>query len=390
MAKGVEDTALYNYVPLVSRNEVGGDPDRPLERAVSRAHARNAARARDWPRTMIATNTHDTKRSGDVRSRLDALTTDPRRWARHVARWRRLNRGHKRVVDGRPAPDTNTEYLYYQTLAAFWPAPRAGRRADDLPDRAWRAHARERLLEYMLKAAREAKVRTSWTESDAEYERALDAFVHATLDAGDDMPFLADVARLTAAIAPEGFRNALARIVLHFASPGIPDMYRGTELWNFTFVDPDNRRAVDYERRARMLRSLDATEVLRGAANGSAPLGDDQVKLALTAQLARFRREHGDVLRDGDYHPLLTDVAGIFAFVRRGAGKQCIAIVRTRPLTTDNYSNQPVMIDELAGAWRSVLTGRAVELVRTRPPLTARIDDLIPSGLPCELLFRSS
>ena len=130
MAKGVEDTALYNYVPLASRNEVGGDPDRPLDGANDRMHARNAERARDWPRAMLATNTHDTKRSGDVRSRLDVLTYDPTRWARYNVRWRRLNKGHKRVVNGRPAPDTNTEYLYYQTLTAIWPAPRQG----------WQAH----------------------------------------------------------------------------------------------------------------------------------------------------------------------------------------------------------------------------------------------------------
>jgi (1->4)-alpha-D-glucan 1-alpha-D-glucosylmutase len=396
MAKGVEDTALYNYVPLASRNEVGGNPDRPLDEAHERLHARNVARARDWPHAMLATNTHDTKRSGDVRSRLDVLTHNPSRWSRHNARWRRLNKGHKRVVNGRPAPDTNTEYLYYQTLTAFWPAPRQGRRVDDLPDRQWRARARERLLTYMRKAAREAKVRTSWAESDAEYERALDAFVHATLEASDDLPFLSDVARLTALIATDGFHNALARIVLQFASPGIPDIYRGAELWNFTFVDPDNRRPVDFTRRSEMLRGKDMMEVLRAAAAGQMPLADDRVKLALTAQLARFRREESDLFHGGDYRPLLPDVQGVFAFTRSRAGKTCIAIVRTQPQqsgTKEQSDRDIVLSDELAGAWRSVLTGRVIELVRgpsRKAHLEAKISDLLPRTQSGELIFRSA
>jgi (1->4)-alpha-D-glucan 1-alpha-D-glucosylmutase len=392
MAKGVEDTALYTYVPLASRNEVGGDPDRAPDDAVERLHARNAARAGDWPHGMLATNTHDTKRSADIRSRLDVLTADPARWSRYVARWRRLNKGHKRVVNGRPAPDTNTEYLYYQTLAAFWPAPRPARRVDDLPDRQWRAQARERLLVYMLKAAREAKVRTTWTESHTEYERALDGFVHATLEAHEDLPFLSDVARLTALIAPGGFRNAFARIVLHFASPGVPDVYRGTELWNFTFVDPDNRRPVDFERRAGLLAELDTEATLRDAAAATIPLSDDRVKLALTARLGRFRRDHADLVRHGDYRPVLSNVHGIFAFHRRHHQEECIAIVRTRPLPTGKEEAPPrtaVIDDELAGAWFSVLTGRRVELIRTGPQLTAWIDDLVPPPQPGELLFRA-
>jgi (1->4)-alpha-D-glucan 1-alpha-D-glucosylmutase len=391
-AKGVEDTALYDYVPLASRNEVGSDPDRAPDDAAERLHARNASRARDWPGAMLATNTHDTKRSGDIRSRLGVLSTEPARWARHLARWRRLNKGHKGVVNGRPAPDTNTEYLYYQTLVAFWPAPRPGRRVDDLPDRQWRAHARTRLLAYMRKAAREAKVRTSWTETDADYERALDAFVHATLEASEDLPFLSDVARFTAAIAPQGFRNALARIVLQFASPGFPDLYRGTELWNFTFVDPDNRRPVDFDKRVNALADLDPKEVLRGAASGEIPLSDDRVKLALTAQLARFRREHADLFLAGDYRPALQGVPGIFAFTRRTAAEECIAIVRTRTRpsgTKEEPTRLALARDELRGAWSSALTGRTAELVRSGPELTAEIDHLIPPAMSGELLFRT-
>src|SRR5262249_28316115 len=145
------------YVPMVSRNEVGGAPDRSLDDAVDRFHAINANRAERWPLSLNTVNTHDTKRSADVRARLDALTESAPEWERSVRRWRRLNARHRATVNGRLAPDTNTEYLLYQTLVALWPAPRPGRRADDLPDRAWRDAVRSRLVRYALKAAREAK-----------------------------------------------------------------------------------------------------------------------------------------------------------------------------------------------------------------------------------------
>jgi (1->4)-alpha-D-glucan 1-alpha-D-glucosylmutase len=235
-------------------------------------------------------------------------------------------------------------------------------------------------------------VRTSWTDTDADYERALEAFVRATLEASEELPFLSDVARLTAAIAPQGFRNALARIVLHFASPGFPDLYRGTELWNFTFVDPDNRRPVDFDSRRRALADLDAGELLRRAASGEIPLSDDRVKLAFTTRLARFRRDHADLFRAGDYRPLLEGVTGILAFARRTAAEECIAIVRTRPDssgTEERASKTAVVRGELEGAWTSALTGRTTELVRDGAQLTAQIDDLVPPTLSGELLFRT-
>lgn len=396
MAMGVENTALYVYVPLVSRNEVGGEPDRPLDGARGRVHARNAIRHRDWPRTMLATNTHDTKRSADLRSRLSVLTTMPDQWSRHVTRWRRLNRAHKQVVDGRPSPDANTEYLYYQTLLGLWPAPRRERRVDDLPDRDWRARARERLLAYMLKAAREAKMRTSWTDSDAPYENALDAFVRATLEPSEDAPFLSDVARLTALVADPGFRTALARLVLHCTSPGVPDLYQGDELWNFTLVDPDNRRPVDFTQRGQLLLRDAIPEVLRHAVARELPLSDDRVKLAFTARLLRFRRDHAALLSDGDYLPLFTsatDPDDVFAFARRLAGAACITMARTRPPRPGAIGKAAVTLalpDELNGEWHSVLTARTVELVSSGPRLTAKLHDLIPVAQSVELLLRTN
>lgn len=303
MAKGVEDTALYAYVPLASRNEVGGAPDRPLEDAVDALHAGCARRAARWPRSLLGTSTHDTKRSGDLRARLDVLSEMPREWERAVARWRRLNARHRRVVRGRMAPDVNDEYVFYQMLIGLWPAPRPGRRADDLPDRAWRDGAAERLTRYALKAAREAKTRTTWIEPNAGYEDALRAFIAGALEPADDAPFLTDAARLVARIAPAGAANAIARVAVQLTAPGTPDLYQGDELWNLALVDPDNRRAVDYGRRTAALDELGA--VARGLDEGGrADLGDGRVKLHVTQRLLATRRDHRDLVRRGAYHPL--------------------------------------------------------------------------------------
>jgi len=380
-------------MPLASRNEVGGHPDHELSAAASRLHTRNAQRQRAWPHTLLATNTHDTKRSADLRARIDALTALPDVWSRHVARWRRLNRPHKKVAHGRPAPDPNSEYLYYQTLLGLWPAPRPQRRVDDLPSQEWLERVRGRLVAYMLKAAREAKTRTSWTEADPDFEKALDGFVKASLDARDDAPFLGDVARLTAQTADAGFRFALARILLHHMSPGTPDTYQGDELWNFTLVDPDNRRPVDFDLRAKLLAEKNPCDTLRRAFAGEIPLASDAVKLALTTLLLRFRRDHGDLVRAGEYVPLqpreVDAGSAVFAFARRSQREACIVVARTR---AESRGTEEMRVEapsfELAGSWTSVLTGRAIELVHVDAQPHARVDDLVPKGQPCELLFR--
>ena len=323
-AKGVEDTALYIYVPLVSRNEVGGSPERPLDDAVGRLHRANAERASAWPSALICTNTHDTKRSADVRARLDVLSECAPEWRRSVARWRRLNHRHRATVKGRLAPDTNTEYLIYQTLIGIWPAPRSGRRIDDLPDRAWFENAKARLEQYMLKAVREAKTRTSWTEPDEGYESALERFIDAILAGGDDAPFLSDVARFVARIATLGHWNALARVLLHATAPGITDTYQGDELWMFALVDPDNRRAVDYKRRDELLTAISAPGSLR-ALHPS----DERLKLGIVQRVLNIRRSHAALFRGGSYTPL--DVRGpqaahLVAYARRHERAHAIVI----------------------------------------------------------------
>ena len=339
-AKGVEDTALYVYVPLVSRNEVGGAPDRPLDDAMGRLHRANGRRAETWPRALVCTDTHDTKRSADVRSRLDALTEVPQEWERAIRRWRRLNAKHRRTVKGRMAPDTNSEYLVYQTLVALWPPPRAGRRSDDLPDRAWREAARTRVSRYMRKAAREAKIRTSWVDPDAGYERALDDFVAAILEPREDAPFLTDVARLVSRVAPMAAWNALSRIVIHLTAPGTPDVYQGDELWNFTLVDPDNRRPVDYDARSTMLGSgtlAELEERLHDAGATHADPFDARLKLLVTQRLLELRRNHAHLFAHGGYHRL--EVRGaraqhIVAFSRHDTGGRLVLTLAPRLICT--------------------------------------------------------
>ena len=378
-AKGVEDTALYVYVPLTSRNEIGGGPDQPLEDAVGRLHQSNEYRADRWPLALLATNTHDTKRSADVRARLGALTELPHEWERAVRRWRRLNAKHRSTVHGRMAPDTNTEYLIYQILLALWPAPRPGRRTDDLPDRAWRSSAEERLSRYALKAAREAKTRTSWVEIDAAYERALTNFVSAILEPGEDAPFLSDVARLVARIAPIGARNALSRIVVHLTSPGTPDLYQGDEIWNYTLVDPDNRRHVDYDARSRALTDLRDLEH-RLQTGQKADLFDYRLKLLVTQRLLDLRRSCEPLFTRGGYQRLTISgprARHAVAFARTLEGRTSVSIASRLTGAVENGKE--------ASWWRDTVIDLPVTL--TQGPWRSQIiaGEIFPAGRALEL-----
>jgi (1->4)-alpha-D-glucan 1-alpha-D-glucosylmutase len=314
MAKGLEDTAHYAYIPLVSRNEVGGAPDRPLDDVVGRFHAENQWFAAHLPASLVTTSTHDTKRSGDVRARISALSEIADEWQRSLARWRRLNRRYQTIVRGRIVPDPNAELLIYQTLVGIWPAPRAGRRQDDVPERSWRMAARDRMQQYVRKAVREAKLRTSWTEPDAAYEKALDAFVAAILDGGEDDPFLSDLSRLVSRISRVSWWNTMSRILLHMTMPGTPDIYQGDESWNFALVDPDNRRPVNYGAREASLGSV---------ASHDEPINLGEWESQTTSKtlvmhrLLITRRKHA-ALFAGAYRPLKVTGGGVevVAFAR--------------------------------------------------------------------------
>ena len=374
-AKGVEDTALYLYVPLVSRNEVGGDPERSLDDPAATLHRANAERAERWPQALVTTNTHDTKRSADVRARVDVLTEIPEEWGDAAARWHRAYRALGRTVKGRHAPGTNAEYLLYQTMLGIWPLPSAtGEGADP-------AALRERVEQYMLKAAREGKARTSWTDTDEEYESALKAFIAALLVGESGAHFRREMSALVERVARPGLWNALARAVVHLTSPGTPDVYQGDELWNFALVDPDNRRPVDYALRARLLDELDRRSSGEGAERLAADLmrtpDDGRVKLHVMRAALQLRRARPELFTRGSYEPL--DAVGdaarhVFAFARRHGDAAAVTIVPRLPLTLMRGSTDaPVgaapwgdtvvvrLPTELVSArWRDALTGAEV------------------------------
>jgi (1->4)-alpha-D-glucan 1-alpha-D-glucosylmutase len=300
-AKGVEDTAFYVFNRLVALNEVGGDPE-DFGMAVTAFHGASSDRSLRSPHTMLATSTHDSKRSEDVRARIAVISELPAAWRLAVRGWSRANRGKKRAVDARPAPTRNDEYLLYQTLAGTFPTGTV--------DDAALATYRTRIKEYMLKAAREAKVRTSWINPNEGYESAVAGFVDALLDRLEGNAFLEEFRRQVAPIAWFGALNSLSLALVKFTSPGVPDIYQGQELIELTLVDPDNRRAVDYAMRREalvLLRALaaDAADGLAGRVRAllEAP-HDGRAKLWVTWRLLDLRRRRSDVFEKGDYRKI--------------------------------------------------------------------------------------
>jgi (1->4)-alpha-D-glucan 1-alpha-D-glucosylmutase len=308
MAKGVEDTAFYRYFPLSSLDEVGDDPAcRPA--GIEDFHRENASRHADWPGSMLATTTHDTKRTEDTRARIDVLSEIPQDWARAVNRWARLNRLHRRQVDGADAPTRADEYLFYQSLLGIWPTGTA------VESEHW--DLVNRLQQYMEKATREAKLKTSWLNPDTEYDAAVRAFVAAALEPSAKNRFLAQFVEFHAQVARFGLFNALSQVLLKLTSPGVPDIYQGQELWDFSLVDPDNRRPVDFALRRSLLGELQR-DVARGPAArrrlarrlASNP-SDPRLKLFVVWQALQLRHRNAELFRHGRYMPL--SVAGTLA-----------------------------------------------------------------------------
>jgi (1->4)-alpha-D-glucan 1-alpha-D-glucosylmutase len=334
MAKGVEDTAFYAYTPLLSRNEVGGGPEAPLATAVAEFHGANAERAERFPGAMLAATTHDTKRTADARARLDVLTELPAEWAASLDYWRRLNLPHKTLARGRRLPDPNTVQHLFQAITGIWPLTPLGVGELDA--------LRERLTGYMRKAAREAKIRTSWTDPDPEFEEALRKDVEALLAPDRSPRFHDDVDRLVDRIGRPGLWNALARTVLQLASPGVPDIYQGDELWTFALVDPDNRRPVDFEARAHALAEVEQGSAAPADSRRrylealmSAP-EDGRVKLHVMRAALRARRDRPAAFRSRAYRPLrAAGPAGdrVVAFAR-GADEEGDRLVAVVPRLT--------------------------------------------------------
>ena len=252
-AKSVEDTAFYRYGRLLSRNEVGSEPSQWCLSPTA-FHAANKERQKRFPLALLATATHDHKRGEDTRARLAVLSEIPSEWEAALQRWTRLNAPLKRDLDG-PAPDAADEIMLYQTLIAAWPLDLAPDDAEGL------AAFETRVAAWQEKALREAKRRTSWTVPDTDYEGACRSFLAGLLDAGRSVNMAGELASFAARIAPSGAINSLTQTLLRLTSPGVPDLYQGTEFWDFSLVDPDNRRPVDFPARKAGLEA--AEEPLR-------------------------------------------------------------------------------------------------------------------------------
>jgi (1->4)-alpha-D-glucan 1-alpha-D-glucosylmutase len=375
-AKGLEDTAFYRYNLLLSLNEVGGSPAR-FGRSVEEFHGANERRLREWPHELLATATHDTKLGEDVRARLNVLSEIPDEWSREASRWMRLNRGHRTIVDAEPAPDRNDEYRFYQALVGVWPAD-----ADAVPP-----DLVERLQGYMIKAVKEAKLHTSWITPNQHYENAVLQFVERTLTGPGAGRFLAAFLPFWRRIAELGMLNSLAQVTLKLGSPGVPDFYQGTELWDTNLVDPDNRRPVDYARRAAALDEIErrlgdcVEHRTRFAASLIERWQDGRIKLLLTTAGLRLRRDWPDLFHAGEYVPLETQVtvpAGVVAFARVLADRAalfvapylCASLVgasRSLPLGGETWKTSRVMLPAGIGArtFRHELTGAEFAPVQT-------------------------
>ena len=331
MAKGVEDTAFYVYTRFLSSNEVGSSI-KSFGISLDTWHKSNEERLTHSPDSMLATSTHDTKRSEDVRNRLNVLSEIPRTWSSAVLRWQRMNARFKRTLeDGRVAPDNNEEYLLYQTIAGAWPW--------HIKSTDEKENFLERIKQYASKALSEAKVNLSWINPDPAYMDAVFAFITAVLETspnGKMSPFVRSLNELMPRLRIFGAVNSLAQVVLKVASPGVPDFYQGTELWELALVDPDNRRPVDYQLRANYLDGLIAQARDEGleavCRHVLAHIGDGRAKLWTTHLALKFRAEQIAVFRRGQYVPLIASApyqehAIAFLRIDPASGRSILAVV---------------------------------------------------------------
>ncbi len=328
MAKGVEDTAFYIYNRMTSLNEVGGHPEQ-FGLTVEAFHKHNSDGQALWPHSLLATSTHDTKRAEDVRARIDVLSEMPAEWEKVVHRWRKQHDGLVALVEGEPAPSANDQYLFYQTVVGAWPPGELTGEGLGL--------FRGRLAEYMLKAIKEAKVRTSWVNPEDAYDTAVRAFVLGALADGAES-FRREAGAFVRRVAFFGYLNGLAQMVLKATSPGVPDFYQGCELWDFSLVDPDNRRPVDYELRQRLLGELRAEidkgpDLLALAKGLLEKMEDGRIKLYLTARTLGLRRRLAAVFAQGDYVPLTATgekAPHVCAFARGFEEKRVLTVAVAR------------------------------------------------------------
>jgi (1->4)-alpha-D-glucan 1-alpha-D-glucosylmutase len=372
MAKGLEDTAFYRYNRLLSLNDVGGDLRR-FGVTTDEFHLANHERQREWPHTMLATSTHDSKRSEDVRARINLLSEMSLPWKLHVRDWKRFNRIHASEVDGKPVPSPNDEYALYQTLIGAWPLRPF---ADDEDLKKFI----ERIVNYMLKAVREGKQNTSWINQNVEYEKGISSFINAILTPGSGDRFLNDFVPFQKRVARLGLWNSASQTLLKLTSPGVPDIYQGNEVWDLSLVDPDNRRLVDYSHRMDVFESLKKLGSSPDEAAFSGMLAtpeDGRLKQYVTWKTLCARKQWPEVFRQGEYIPLAVQgerADHVVAFLREHEGTAVLvvaprlvsALVGERdvpPIGGDIWGDMQIVLPSRSGRTncRNVFTGAVVD-----------------------------
>jgi (1->4)-alpha-D-glucan 1-alpha-D-glucosylmutase len=365
MAKGFEDTTLYVYNRLLSLNDVGGNPDK-FGISTEEFHRFNLRRRECWPYSMSATATHDTKRGEDVRARINVISELPEKWERNLKAWSRLNRNRKTTLRGREVPDRNDEYFLYQTLAGSFPVT-----AEHEP------HFVDRLKAYIVKAVREAKVYTEWLKPDLAYEEAFTRFVDEILRPSEGNQFLNELVSFVKEISFHGMINSLSQTLIKMAAPGITDLYQGSELWELSFVDPDNRRPVNYSQRIKLLEELKRREENDRAALLKDLLvhwQDGKVKLYVIYKALRLRRKQKELFQHGSYTALRASgkrSQNICAFERRNDSAQVIVVVprlttrfinhQTLPSAEIWQENDLILSADAPKRWSNIFTGQELE-----------------------------
>ena len=374
-AKGLEDTVFYIYNRLAALNEVGGEPQL-FGLSVETFHERNLRRQRDWPASLLATSTHDSKRSEDVRARMLAISEIPPLWGRSLQKWRTTNRRFKKQIDDAEAPDAGEEYLLYQTLLGTWPVD-----LDGAPVPSVGPKFIARIQRYMAKALKEAKLNTSWIQPNENWDDAMQEFVARILEAGPRNKFLPAFLPVAAEIARLGAINSLAQTVIKLTAPGVPDIYQGTEIWDDSLVDPDNRRPIDYARRREMLTQIEnvpANELMQCWPDG-------RIKMRLTQRLLHLRRENPELFREGIYEPI--NFGGAFAdcaigFVRRHRDGAIIVIVPRLssrvgfPPIGDRWQDTHVILPAGLSDLRDVFSDRKVRVENSQLRLAVAMSQL--------------
>ena len=377
VAKGFEDTALYVYHPLLSQNEVGGNPRADAVPRREDFYKFLEARQQKWPGTLDATSTHDTKRSEDVRARLNVLSEMPDEWEQHLKRWWALNSKHKVNIAGQVTPENNEEYFFYQTLLGVWPL-----------DQEAFPNLLQRVQEHLLKATREAMVHTRWTRPNQQHEDALQNFAARVLSA-ENREFLEDFKEFQEKVAYYGMLNGLSQTLLKIASPGVADIYQGSELWDLRLVDPDNRGQIDFARRAAALKGIMSAE----AAAAGRPLRDlvahwqdGRIKMHLISKALGFRRAHPDLFHEAEFVPLQTagcHAPNVIAFIRKGArGSVLVAIprwlsqIRRTNQQFDWCDTRLILPAGSAMAWTDILAGDSVAAQNRDGEASVSMNDL--------------